>query len=103
MNVNIEKYLSEGTLKDLQFALKSIPTGRSLRLARIPVLDFSAAMEKAFVHNKYIPFRPVIFNNIPIDMTENALPEFIIVADDNTNISRTAIKETEFYKGEIIG
>ena len=101
MNVNIEKYLSAGTLKDLQFALKSIPKGRSLRLARIPVMDFNNAINKVVELNPYTPFRPVIFNNIPIDMTVNALPEFILVADDNTNIERTAIKETEILKGGI--
>lgn len=101
MNVNVEKYLSQGTLKDLQFALKSIPAGRSLRLARIPVLDFSKAMDEAVKSNPFTPFRPVIFNNIPIDMTTNALPEFILVADDNTNIERSAVKETEFFKGGI--
>lgn len=101
MNVNIEKYLSPGTLKDLQFALKSIPSGRSLRLARIPVDDFNKAISKVVELNPYTPFRPVIFNNIPIDMTINVLPEFIIVADDNTNIERSAIKEIEIFKGGI--
>ena len=101
MNVNIEKYLSSGTLKDLQFALKSIPAGRSLRLARIPVDDFNKAINKVVELNPYMPFKPVIFNNIPIDMTINVLPEFIIVADDNTNIERSAIKEIEIFKGGI--
>jgi len=101
MNVNIEKYLSASTIRELQFALKSVPKGRSLRLARIPVLDFSDVMDKVLVQNKYMPFRPVIFNNIPVDMTTNSLPEFILVADDNTNIERSAIKETEFFKGGI--
>lgn len=99
MNINVEKYLSPGTLKDLQYALKSVPTGRSLRLARIPALDFYDIMNKVVALNPYAPFRPVIFNNIPIDMTTNALPEFILVADDNTNIERSAIKETEILIG----
>lgn len=99
MNVNVEHYLSPGTLSDLKNALKSIPSGRKLRLVRIPALDFFKIMEK-ITGNCFVPFRPVVFDNIPIDMTESLLPECVIVADDNTNISRTIIKETELFKGE---
>jgi len=99
MNVNIEQYLSPVTMNDIRKSLNFIPKGRSLRLVKIPALDFGSAIDKAMKNNKYMPFRPIIFNNIPVDMTENILPECIIVSDDNTNISKTAIKETEFFKG----
>ncbi len=102
MNLNVESLLSPGTLNDLKRSLNFIPKGRSLRLVRIPALDFSVVMEKALVNNKYLPFRPVVFDNIPIDMTESLLPECILVADDNTNVSRIITKETEFYKPEAI-
>lgn len=100
MNVNVEQYLSPGTLSDLKNALKSIPSGRKIRLVRIPAIDFFNIMEK-ITGNTFMPFRPVIFDNIPIDMTESILPECVLVADDNTNISRTASKETELFKGGI--
>lgn len=99
MNINVERFMNPVALKDLWTALNTIPVGRSVRLARIPVVDYYDVIEKAVKQNPYLPFRPVIFNNIPIDMTTNTLPEFILVADDNTNIERTVIKETEFYKG----
>ena len=100
MNINVEAYLPQSILTELRKALLSIPKGRSLRLVRIPVMDFSSAIEKVVKFNPYMPFRPVIFNNIPIDMTENAVPECILVADDNTNIERTSLKEIELFKGE---
>ena len=99
MNVNIEKYISPKILNDLKRALNFKPENRQLRLVRIPVLEFAGAIEKAVKVNPFMPFRPVIFNNIPVDSTEGVLPECVIVADDNTNISKTAIKETEFFKG----
>lgn len=101
MNVNVERYLSPVIMNDIRKSLNFVPKGRSLRLVRIPVADFSKAMDKALELNKYMPFRPVILGNIPIDMTENVLPECVIVADDDTNISRTAVKETELFKGGI--
>lgn len=99
MNINIEQFLTPTILNDLKKSLNHIPKNRSLRLVKIPVFEFHQAIEKAVKKVGYIPFRPVIFNNIPIDMTENILPECILVADDNTNISKTALKETEFSKG----
>ena len=99
MNINVEPFLSPVTLNDIKKSLNFIPKGRSLRLVRIPVFDFSKVMDSILIKNKFIPFRPVIFNNIPVDMTDNLLPECIIVADDDTNISKTAIKETELFKG----
>lgn len=101
MNINVEQFLSPVIMNDIRKSLNFIPKGRSLRLVRIPVTDFGRAMDKVLKHNKYIPFRPVILNDIPIDMTENVLPECVIVADDDTNISRTAIKETELFIGGI--
>ena len=101
MNINVEQFLSPVIMNDIRKSLNFIPKGRSLRLVRIPVIDFSKTMDKVMERNKYMPFRPVILNDIPIDMTENALPECVIVADDDTNISRTAIKETELFIGGI--
>ena len=98
MNINIERYLTPGTLKDIWSALRYIKDGRRLALVRIPALDFFAVMEKLTGTN-FMPFRPVIFNNIPVDMTDNTFPELVLVADDDTNISKTAIKETELFKG----
>ena len=96
MNVNIEAHLSPVIMNDIRKSLSFIPKGRSLRLVRIPVMDFNKAIEKVLKINPFVPFRPTVLNNIPVDMTENVLPECIIVADDNTNISKTAMKETEF-------
>lgn len=95
MNVNIERYLSAGTLADLKRALIFKPSNRSLRLVRIPVEEFNSVMDKIIPQNKYLPFRPVIFDNIPVDMTESALPECILVADDDTNIIKQDRKEIE--------
>lgn len=101
MPMNIEPYLKESIVRDLRNAVNHIPAGRKLRLVRIPVFDFNDAISAFFKKSgMYIPFRPVVLNNIPTDMTENILPECILVADDNTNISKTMIKETEFFKGE---
>lgn len=101
MSINIEPYLKESIVKDLRNAVNYIPKGRRLRLVRIPVFDFNDAISAFFKKSEmYIPFRPVVLDNIPADMTENILPECILVADDNTNISKTMIKETEFFKGE---
>ena len=98
MNINIEQYLSPKILSDLKHSLQFKPDNRSLRLVRIPVMEFTKAIEKIVLKNKYMPFRPVIFNDIPVDMTEGELPECVLVADDNTNITRSGIIETEFYK-----
>ncbi len=98
MNVNMEKYLSPKTLLDLKHSLQFKPDNRQLRLVRVPVMEFAQAIEKAVKDCPFMPFRPVIFNNIPIDSTEGELPECVIVADDNTNLTRSGIKETEFYK-----
>jgi hypothetical protein len=96
MNINVEKYLSAGTLKDLKRALQFKPSNRQLRLVRIPVEEFSGVMNKILTtSNNYMPFRPVIFDNIPIDMTESLIPECVIIADDNTNLIKQDKKEIE--------
>ena len=98
MNINIEQYISPKILADLKHSLQFKPDNRSLRLVRIPVLEFAKAIDKAVKANPFMPFRPVIFDNIPIDSTTGELPECVLVADDNTNITRSGIIETEFYK-----
>jgi hypothetical protein len=103
MNINIEKYLSPGTLIDLKRALSFKPSNRSLRLVRIPVEEFNIAIGKALMRNPYLPFTPVIFNNIPVDMTESLLPECVIIADDNTNLVKQDRKEIEIIKPEYNG
>lgn len=100
MNINIEQYLSQGTLIDLKKSLKFIPAGRRIALVRIPVEDFGSVMDK-ICKKIFIPFKPVIFGNIPVDMAENSLPECVLVADDDTNISKTAVKEIELFRGGI--
>ena len=97
-NINIEQFLTPKILLDLKHSLQFKPNNRVLRLVRIPVLEFASAIDKAVKLNPYMPFRPVIFNGIPVDSTEGELPECILVADDNTNLARSGIKENEFYK-----
>ena len=95
MNINVEQYLTPGTLKDLKRALQFKPANRQLRLVRIPVEEFGDIMARVIAKNSFIPFRPVIFNNIPIDMTESLIPECVIIADDDTNLIKQDRKETE--------
>lgn len=99
MNVEIAEYLPQSIQTEVRKALNFIPKGRSLRLIRIPVFDFNEAISKICKKVGFVPFRPVLYG-IPIDMTENVLPEMILVADDDTNLTRSNSKETEFYKPE---
>jgi hypothetical protein len=99
MNINVEPYINPKILADLKHSLTFKPVNRKLRLVRIPVLEFASAMDKILSKNPHMPFRPVIFDNIPVDSTVSELPECVLVADDNTNITRSGIIETEFYKG----
>ena len=94
MNVEIAEYLPQSIQTEVRKALNFIPKGRSLRLIRIPVFDFNEAISKIC---KKVGF---VLYGIPIDMTENVLPEMILVADDDTNLTRSNSKETEFYKPE---
>jgi hypothetical protein len=83
IRIDISQFVSQKVMTDIVNALKNVKHG-VVRMIRIPVEDFIKACESVMRMNPFTPFSPV-FLNIPCDQTANALPEIIVVHDDNTN------------------
>jgi hypothetical protein len=90
--ITLDNLLPPAMLRDLKFSFSKVPAGGKIRLFRIPVVDFYAAINATLQKFGPIPFRPLVLG-IPIDMTANPLPEVVVVHDDDTNIAQNPIRE----------
>jgi hypothetical protein len=92
-DIPIDDKVSKAIITDLIFARGKISRGMSPRMYRIPATDFNAAVSKTVQQiGKCRPFRPTLLG-LPVDMTARFCPEIVVVADDDTNLARSAIRE----------
>jgi len=85
---DVTEFLPDSVQRDLRWASEHVPPGRLLRLVRVPAEVFTQCIDRALARfGAWMPMRPVVLGGIPIDMTEGPLPEAVLVADDDTNLT----------------
>ena len=88
--VPIDQHLPESVLKDVRYVERELARNadrRVIRLVRVPVLEFSAAVNKAMAKSKGLAFAPWAPTccGYAVDMTTAGVPEIVAVHPGNND------------------